>query len=100
MATKAQGSKKKDKAPAIKLTSADYDEIKRKIEYLYDRYNNGEPRGFVTRENLMDELGCDANRAKEWGHEIKAARKVGTSNRVTYDIDVVAKHLVIMRGMC
>lgn len=59
----------------------------------------GEYGGMMSLNDLTKEIGSDPSNAKRWGVDIGAAVKIG-SGRVKYDVDVVAKHIVMLRGMC
>lgn len=53
----------------------------------------------MTLKELAAETGATPANARTWGQEIGAAVKIG-SGRPKYDVDVVAKHIVMLRGMC
>lgn len=55
--------------------------------------------GMMSLKDLASEIGSTTSNARRWGYEIGAAVRVG-SGRPKYDVDVVAKHIVILRGMC
>ena len=53
----------------------------------------------MSLNDLTKEISSDPANAKQWGMDIGAAVKIG-SGRVKYDVDVVAKRIVMLRGMC
>ena len=63
------------------------------------RILRGNYGGMMTLKDLSREMGSTPANARIWGQEIGAAVKIG-SGRPKYDVDVVAKHIVMLRGMC
>lgn len=55
--------------------------------------------GTMSLKELVKETGTTPLTARLWGQEIGAALRIG-SGRTKYDVDVVAKHIVMLRGMC
>ena len=55
--------------------------------------------GMMSLKELASETGSTPANARLWGQEIGAAVRIG-SGRPKYDVDGVAKHIVMLRGMC
>lgn len=54
--------------------------------------------GMMTLADLAQELGMNRDGAKAWAAEKCIGNRVG--RRVKYETDEVAKHIVLLRGMC
>ena len=63
------------------------------------RILRGNYGGMMSLKDLSREMGATPSNARQWGREIGAAVQIG-SERTKYDVDVVAKQIVLRRGMC